>query len=208
VAFVDQLRKQRNRKRLKMGLIVLLTVGPLLWLAACIQTIDSVDHIQFFSDAAGLREADPGNLSGHVWLKANVSYTWQGFCEADPPNPVSHIGILYSLENPAVGYNSVFPEFDTRLFPDGTYQLIGHAYAFGPCDTSTGKDSDPVTITIHNAAPTVVAAGAPTPQDHGDPGTPGLAPGPNPAPAPCTTTGQTGLMEAMVCTGPSTPAPT
>ena len=182
--------------------IVFILAAVPIWIAACVTEITNLTIDGFFSDPQLQHEQDRNSLSGRVFIKATVYFTWQTQCEADPPNPASHIAVEFTLTNQKSGdVTGVFGVFDTRFMEDGQYTLNAHAFAYGICDATTVKDAQ-TTVTIHNAPPP--AAQRPDPDDDPDPGPP-ADPGPTPTPQVCSITGATGLNQGGECEGPPGP---
>lgn len=165
-------------------------IALLIFITACITSIDNVVITGLFSDPAGLNSVPAGDVQGTVYIGVHVDFTYNPFLD---PNPSSHIGESFFIRDSAQNDTGIPGAFNSTTFPDGNYQLFATAYAFGIFDTAPPRTSDPYPITIHNHRGPMVTNG-PGPQDGGDPnndpsdsggGPPETCPGPDGTPVAC-----------------------
>lgn len=177
----------------------------MVFVVACITSIDGVQITGLFADAAGQIPADAGDAHGVVYFGVNVQFSFNpNFFEDNPPHPQDRIAISFRL-----GSGQPIPgAFDTTLVPDGDYTVIAAAAPFGGFDSGYGE-SGPFPITIRNQRPQIVQSPpAPGPLDGGDDGAPPPLQEPAPPPPPmCKLTGKTGNTEASRCPPNDPPDP-
>lgn len=130
-------------KRRAVKVLMLLVV----FIAACITSIDNVQITGLFADAAGQVPMDAGDAHGIIYFGVHVDFSFNpNFFEDNPPHPEARIATSFRL-----GTGQAIPgAFDTTLVPDGDYTVIAAAAPFGAFDTGYGE-SGPFPFHVNNA---------------------------------------------------------
>lgn len=171
-----------------------LIVCSLIFITACITSIDAVIITGVFSDPQGQQPLDAMDLHDTVFIGVHVAFTFNPWFEADPPRPQARIALTYRVvDSNGVSQPLPFGIFFTSLFPDGDYTLFVRATATGLFDAGD-LESAGFPVRIRNLRD--VSAPAPGPNDAGDPGNPPPDSGAGP---PETCPGPDG--EAIACPG-------
>lgn len=134
-------------KRRALKTLMLMVV----FVAACITSIDGVQITGLFADAAGQVPMNAGDAHGTIFFGVHVDFSYDpNYFEDNPPHPQDRITLSFRLIDSNNNSQAISGAFDSTLVPDGDYSVIAAAAPYGAFDTGYGE-SGPFPFRVNNA---------------------------------------------------------